>query len=185
MATNTVNGCIARSPERVWTCPNQTPKLFASAIRAGYPPEPIIEAFKKGQIRKYMQMNFTLHDGGHGMEKAGAMEFIHSMLLQCDNGFVKVFPNWTGADAKFENLRAKGCFLVSAEMKGGKVVSVKVKSEKGGRFRIVDPRQQAYNSKAGWTRGKTRNSGEPTLEREFKPGESAVLIEEQCRVPAL
>ena len=90
---------------------------------------------------------------------------------------MKVFPNWTGADAKFENLRAKGCFLVSAEMKGGKVVRVEVKSEKGGRFRLVDPRQQACNSKlpAGWTRGRTRNSGEATLERDFKPGEIVVL----------
>ncbi len=80
-----------------------------------------------------MQKNFHLHDNVHGMEKLGAMEFIQSMFIQCDHGIVKVFPNWTGADAKFENLRAKGCFLVSAEMKDGKVVHVEVKSEKGGR----------------------------------------------------
>ena len=53
------------------------------------------------------------------MEKLGAMEFIQSMFIQCDHGIVKVFPNWTGADAKFENLRAKGCFLVFFEMKDG------------------------------------------------------------------
>ena len=118
----------------------------------------------------------------HGVEKIGAMEFVQSMLIQCDHGYVKVFPNWTGADAKFENLRAKGCFIVSAEMKGGKVVRVEVKSEKGGRFRIVDPRvgsrvprDRVFPPPPGWTRGKTRNSGEPTLERDFKPGESATL----------
>lgn len=178
LATNTVNGCIARSPERVWTCPNQTPKLFASAIRAGYPPEPIIEAFKKGQIRKYMRKNFTLHDGSHGMEKAGAMEFIHSMLLQCDNGFVKVFPNWTGENAKFENLRAKGCFLLSAAMKKGEVVRVVVKSEKGGMLRLVDPWGGKGRLSAGWKRTRTKNSGEPVIERQFKPGESIVLVKE-------
>ena len=99
------------------------------------------------------------------------------MFIQCDHGIVKVFPNWTGADAKFENLRAKGCFLVSAEMKDGKVVRVEVKSEKGGRFRLVEPRQQAYNNKMpeGWVNGKTRNSGEATLERDFKPGEVVSL----------
>jgi hypothetical protein len=40
----------------------------------------------------------------------------------------------------------------------------------------VDPRQQAYNSKVnGWMCGKTGNSDDATLERDFKPGESAVL----------
>ena len=42
---------------------------------------------------------------------------------------------------------------------------------------VVEPRQQAYNSKlpAGWVRGKTRNSGEVTLERNFKPDEVVSL----------
>ena len=114
------------------------------------------------------------------------MEFVQSMFIQCDHGYVKVFPNWTGADAKFENLRAKGCFLVSAEMKDGKVVYVSVKSEKGGRLRLVDPWEGRASSRPqtgecpsfplpGWTRGKTRNSGEATLERDFAPGETVML----------
>ena len=123
-----------------------------------------------------MQKNFHIHDGVHGVETIGAMEVVQSMLIQCDHGFVKVFPNWTGADAKFENLRAKGCFLVSAEMKGGKVVRVEVKSEKGGRFRLVDPTGGTpVVPVVGWARGKTRNSGEATLERDFKPGETVKL----------
>ena len=180
LATNAVNGNIAKSPKGVWTTCNQTPKLFATAIRTGYSPTAIIDAFKKHQL-SIMQKNFHIHDGVHGVEKIGAMEFVQSMLIQCDHGYVKVFPNWTGADAKFENLRAKGCFIVSAEMEGGKVVRVEVKSEKGGRFRIVDPRvgsrvpQDRVYPPPGWTRGKTRNSGEPTLERDFKPGEHIVI----------
>ena len=188
LAKAAVDGNIALSPKRVWTTCNQTPKLFATAIRTGYSPQSIIEAFKKHQL-SIMQKNFHIHDGVHGVEKIGAMEFVQSMLIQCDHGFVKVFPNWTGADAKFENLRAKGCFLVSSEMKGGKVVRVEVKSEKGGRFRLVDPRtargavptevgrspRDRRSPPPGWTRGKTRNSGEATLERDFKPGESVVL----------
>ncbi len=188
LATNAVNGNIAKSPKGVWTTCNQTPKLFATAIRTGYPAQAIIDAFKKHQLR-IMQRNFHIHDGVHGVEKIGAMEFVQSMLIQCDHGYVKVFPNWTGADAKFENLRAKGCFLVSAEMKGGKVVRVEVKSENCGRFRLVDPRtargavptevgrspRDRRSPPPGWTRGKTRNSGEATLERDFKPGETVVL----------
>ena len=185
-AVGAVDGNIAKSPNGVWTCCNQTPKLFATAIRAGYPPQAIIDAFKTHQL-SIMQKNFHIHDGVHGVEKIGAMEFVQSMLIQCDHGFVKVFPNWTGADAKFENLRAKGCFLVSAEMKGGKVVRVSVKSEKGGRLRLVDPtagsrvprdrvgRDDLVAPPHGWMRGQTRNSGEPTLERDFAPGETACL----------
>ena len=174
LAVNAVDGNVALSPSKVWTGINQTPKLFATGIRAGYPAEKIIDAFKTNQIRKFGQKNFHLHDGYHGVEKIGAMEFIQSMLIQCDHGFVKVFPNWTGADAKFENLRAKGCFLLSAEMKDGKVVRVSVTSEKGGRLRLVDP-FGGETVPAGWSRGKTRNSNEPTIERDFKPGETVVI----------
>ena len=182
LAVGAVDGNIAKSPTRVWTCPNQTPKLFAMAIRAGYPAQAIIDAFKTHQL-SIMQKNFHIHDGVHGVEKIGAMEFVQSMLIQCDHGFVKVFPNWTGADAKFENLRAKGGFLVSAELKGGKVVRVEVKSKKGGRFRLVDPRtpRDRRSPPPGWTRGCTRNSGEPTLERDFVPGETAYLDEENSK----
>ena len=111
------------------------------------------------------------------MEKIGAMEFIQSMLIQSDHGFVKLFPNWTGSDAKFENLRAKGGFLFSAEMKNGQIVRVSIRSEKGGRLRLVDP-FGGQTVPTGWTRGQTRNSGEPTLERDFQTGETAEIVRE-------
>ena len=182
LAVDGIDAIVATCGNTVFNNCNQTPKLYAVAARVGYPIAPMIDRFKAFQLRPMMQKNFHIHDGVHGVEKIGAMEFVQSMLIQCDHGYVKVFPNCTGADAKFENLRAKGCFIVSAEMKGGKVVRVEVKSEKGGRFRIVDPRvgsrvprDWACTPPPGWTRGKTRNSGEPTLERDFKPGESATL----------
>ena len=190
LATNGINGVIATcSPKRGCGNINQTPKLYSIAARVGYPAAAVIVMFRKYQLRPLMQKNFHLHDNVHGMEKLGTMEFIQSMFIQCDHGIVKVFPNWTGADAKFENLRAKGCFLVSSEMNDGKVVRVEVKSEKGGRFRLVDPRtargtvptevgrspRDRRSPPPGWTRGKTRNSGEATLERDFKPGEVVLL----------
>jgi len=185
LAVGAVDGNIAKAPNRVWSGINQTPKLFATAIRAGYPAQAVIDALKKHQLR-IMQKNFHIHDGVHGVEKIGAMEFVQSMMIQCDHGFVKVFPNWTGADAAFENLRAKGCFLVSAEMNGGKVVCVKVKSEKGGRFRLVDPRGGTPGGTVpGWMCGKTRNSGETTLERDFRPGETVVLRPSESADPSV
>lgn len=174
-ACNAVEGNIAFSPKHVWSGINQTSKLFATATRAGYPAAKTIEAFKKHQLR-LMAKNFHIHDGVHGVEKIGSMEFIHSMMLQCDRGYVKLFPNWTGADAAFDGLRAKGGFVISARLKDGRIIDVKIKSEKGGWLRLVDSFNAASReSPAGWRRGRTRNSGEPTLERCFRPGESAVL----------
>ncbi|MBR0191877.1 MAG: hypothetical protein IJQ31_07420 [Thermoguttaceae bacterium] len=177
LAVNAVRGNAAKSPKDVWTCINQTPKLFATAVRVGYPAQDVIDAFKEHQLRRIGQKNFHLHDGYHGVEKIGAMEFIQSMLIQSDHGFVKLFPNWTGSDAKFENLRAKGGFLFSAEMKNGQIVRVSIRSEKGGRLRLVDP-FGGQTVPTGWTRGQTRNSGEPTLERDFQTGETAEIVRE-------
>ena len=165
---------LTSDPKSIWESKNGTSKIFATMIRCGCPPAPIIAAFKKHELDRTRQKNFTMPDGFHGIEKVGGIEFINSMLIQCDHGYVKVFPNWTGADAKFGNLRAKGCFTVSSEMKDGQVLFVEVKSEKGGTFRLVDPFGGACC--AAPRHGRTRNSGEPTLEIDLKPGERILLI---------
>ena len=54
------------------------------------------------------------------------------MLLQSHEGVIRLFPCWPwDQDARFGTLRAKGAFLVSAELKGGVASGVKVTSEKG------------------------------------------------------
>ena len=66
---------------------------------------------------------------------------LQEMLLQSQSGVIEVFPavpaDWK--DVSFSQLRAFGAFLVSAEMKGGEVVSLNVYSEKGGTLRIISP----------------------------------------------
>lgn len=66
---------------------------------------------------------------------------IQEMLLQSHTGTVRVFPaipaSWT--DVSFENLRAMGAFLVSAEKKDGKVVKIRIYPEQGGALRIAFP----------------------------------------------
>ncbi len=66
---------------------------------------------------------------------------LQEMLLQSQSGVIEVFPaipaDWK--DISFNHLRAMGAFLVSAELKDGKVVSLNVYSEKGGTLRIVSP----------------------------------------------
>jgi alpha-L-fucosidase 2 len=66
---------------------------------------------------------------------------IQEMLLQSHTGVIKIFPaipeSWE--NARFEDLRAVGAFLVSAEKEGGKVKVLKLHSEKGGEVYIQDP----------------------------------------------
>ncbi len=79
---------------------------------------------------------------------------VQEMLLQSHAGVVRIFPaiprNWQ--DVSFENLRAVGAFLISAEKKNGKVVKLHVLSEKGGLLEIISPADGSvltYETKPG------------------------------------
>jgi alpha-L-fucosidase 2 len=66
---------------------------------------------------------------------------IHEMLIQSHTGVIKLFPalpkDWK--DVEFNKLRTEGSFLVSSEMKDGKVIRIEVKPEKGGIFKLHNP----------------------------------------------
>jgi alpha-L-fucosidase 2 len=66
---------------------------------------------------------------------------IQEMLLQSHTGMINIFPaipsGW--GNASFDHLRARGAFLVSAVMEGGKVREFEIHSEKGGAVSIRDP----------------------------------------------
>lgn len=83
----------------------------------------------------YTYRPFTLE--GNFAFAAGVQE----MLLQSHTDTLRIFPAIPGdwKDVSFENLRAQGAFLVSAERKDGKVVSVKIESEKGKDLLLVSP----------------------------------------------
>ena len=81
---------------------------------------------------------------------------IQEMLMQSHTGTVRLFPaipsDWR--DVSFSQLRAMGAFLVSAEMKDGRVTSVRVLSEKGGHLSILLPGEDTpreYDTTAGQT----------------------------------
>ena len=156
----------------IWGQINNTPKIFTQAIRLGYDPQYIMDQFRSSNLSK-MEKNFTINDNTHGIEKAGGIEFINNMLLQSSNGIIKVFPNWTGADASYNTLREKGAFLVSSEMKEGAVQYVELTSEKGNEVKLVNPWGDANvivtdsnGNKVAYTKGSTVNSGENTVEFE-------------------
>ena len=75
------------------------------------------------------------------LEGASAFCFLATTaLLQSRGGIIKVFPavpeNFSGS---FDRLLAEGAFEVSAQMRKGKVLQVKIKSLQGGICRLLDP----------------------------------------------
>jgi hypothetical protein len=100
---------------------------------------------------------WPLH-GYYLSESVGVAAGISEFLLQSVDNVIRVFPAWPkDKDARFTRLRAQGGFLVSAEMKAGQVMAVKVESTVGGTLRLRDP----------WT-GKI-------IEQATKPGQSLMF----------
>jgi len=68
-------------------------------------------------------------------------EGVHQMLLQSQNGLIKLFPavpvDWK--NASFTSLRTEGGFLISASLDNGRVSSFTLKSDKGGTVAIKNP----------------------------------------------
>jgi len=66
---------------------------------------------------------------------------VQEMLMQSHAGIIHVFPalpdNWN--DAAFNNFRANGAFIISANKTDGQVQFVNIYSEKGGVIKIKNP----------------------------------------------
>jgi alpha-L-fucosidase 2 len=115
---------------------------------------------------KFTYRPFTLE--GNFAFAAGIQE----MLLQSHAGFVRIFPAIPGSwkDLSFNDLRTEGAFLVSALMKNGAVVSVRIHSEKGGIMRLKNP-----FSESGFKCSKDIKTKADLIEISFVPGENVTL----------
>jgi ribosomal protein L24 len=165
----------------IWSQINETPKLYLYSIRSGVPAEYVIDKFKT-LLDSSFKENYVIQDGYHGIEKAGAVEFINTMLLQSDKRIIKVFPNWIGEDASFTRLRERGAFLVSSEMKDGNVTQIQVISEAGEDATFVKPWENAevvdsLGNVIPIKEGKTQNTGEETLTFETEKNETYRIYE--------
>ena len=101
-----------------WTQINNFPKLAPAAVNARYDCRKIIAGLS-GAVRSHMKQNMMIDDGVHGIEKAGAAEALHNMMLLGDRGIIKLFGNWPeDRDAEFVRLRAPGAFVCSASYDG-------------------------------------------------------------------
>ncbi len=89
---------------------------------------------------------------GAWTESLGVIGPLQEMMLQSWDGALRIFPAWPkDLDARFENLRAEGAFLVSASWSGGKVASLEIHSEKGVpcRMYVPWPKGMKVNDAAG------------------------------------
>lgn len=115
-------------------------KIFPIAARIGWPADDLVAKFKAAILHQWRPSNLTVFQGGGGIETSGSVEALDSMLLQHENGVLRIFPDWpTTMDASFTRLRAKGAFLVSSDQQHGQVSYVDVASEKGGNLVIRNP----------------------------------------------
>jgi hypothetical protein len=115
-------------------------KIFPIAARIGWSADDLIAKFKTAIQYDWRSSNATDFQGGGGIETAGSIEAIDSMLLQHEGGVLRVFPDWPlDHDASFRTLRAKGAFLVSSELRDHKIRYIEIASEVGGTLVIANP----------------------------------------------
>jgi hypothetical protein len=132
-------------------------KIFPIAARIGWPADDLVSKFKAAILHQWRPSNLTVFQGGGGIETSGSIEALDSMLLQHEEGVLRVFPDWPSTmDASFTRLRAKGAFLVSSEQRNGAVSWINITSERGGPLVIQDP----WGARAVYT-GKRRNTLTP------------------------
>lgn len=125
---------------------NAFSKTYPIAAKIGYPADQLIEYFKRPMLSgssygSFRATNLTQAGSGGGIESAGSIDTINSMLLQTNDGITRVFPNWSPTrDAEFVRLRGKGAFLFTAskDTKEG-VKQVHVTSEAGQQLNLVIP----------------------------------------------
>ena len=121
---------------------NGFPKEFPIAARVGWPAADLEAKFDAAITKQWRSSNLTVAQSGGGIETCGSIEAVDSMLMQSVSGTIRLFgdADWpTGKDASFTRLRAKGAFLVSAALTGGKVGPVTLTSTAGGTVKILNP----------------------------------------------
>jgi hypothetical protein len=77
---------------------------------------------------------------GAWTESLSAAAPLQEMMLQSWDGALRIFPAWPKKlDARFENFRAEGAFLVSAAWSQGQVTALSIRSERGAPCKVYSP----------------------------------------------
>ncbi len=111
---------------------NGSNSYLPAGARIGVDPQFIIDGIHQN-IKEFALPNRLFRHHGGGIEHLTTVPAtINEMLMQSYEGIIRLFPCWDKkSDASFENLRADGAFLVSAELKGERVCSLSIKSLMG------------------------------------------------------
>lgn len=115
---------------------NNPTQIFSIASRLAHHPPEILERFK-AYFDGLGINNFK--SSGSNTENTAILESINSMLMQSQEGFIRLFPCWHFPDASFYQLRSTGAFLVSAEKRNGVIQPFSVFSEKGRECSVLSP----------------------------------------------
>jgi len=138
-ARNTLAYLNSDPKRQSWNEGDAFAQIFAYAARSGWNPEDLHRRLCD-RIKKNIRNNQIVTEGSVGTQTCGGIEAIHSMLLQSHDNVLRLFPCWPKAkDARFVRLRARGAFVVSAEIKTGAITGVKITSEKGRDCTLVNP----------------------------------------------
>ncbi len=111
---------------------NGSNSYLPAGARIGVDPEFLLEGIRMN-IKEFGLPNRLFRHHGGGIEHLTTVPAtINEMLMQSYEGIIRLFPCWDRKmSASFNNLRADGAFLVSAELKNEQIVLLKIKSLKG------------------------------------------------------
>jgi len=131
-----------------WLDRNGSNSFFPAAVRVAYDPHVILE-----KLRRYAQHTYPngfQHGNPHGIENCSTVpNTINEMLCMSHapvgdperpESVIRVFAVWPrNRDATFHAIRTWGAFLVSSELKNGRVRYVSLHSERGRDCTMVHP----------------------------------------------
>ncbi|MCD7827973.1 MAG: hypothetical protein LUG85_05505 [Clostridiales bacterium] len=114
--------------------------------RVGEDPDTLMNELKK-YIDKYSMPNMLFNLKNGCIEHLGTVICtVNEMLMQSYDGIIRIFPAWNNdKSSSFQNLRARGAFLVSASLSGGKVKSFTIKSLAGNICKVRIPENVRIN----------------------------------------
>ncbi len=114
-------------------------EIFTIAARLGVDAQELVQQFIT-RCEEIRRPNGTYFQRGGGIETVGAIEAVHSLLLQSHGGHIYLFPVWPGdREAQFQGLRAQGAFLINSAFADGTVQFAEIKSEAGAPCVLFNP----------------------------------------------
>lgn len=111
---------------------NGSNSYLPAGARIGVDPKFLIDGIRMN-IKEFGLPNRLFRHHGGGIEHLTTVPAtVNEMLMQSFEGVIRLFPCWDKKmSASFENLRADGAFLVSAELRNEEIESLKIKSLRG------------------------------------------------------